>query len=486
MAEAATYTKPGEVLKKLADDHKATDERVKSLEEALAAKDKALEELGEKVKGLADRPNYGPAAVVGGFPADGGSYSLCRAARWANGYISEDQAKYELHVSKQLAEIYKEFGFKQTEQTGIYRRLMVPFATDLIPRETSEAERFVGELKYKMVAGAGKVDPDEVNWIRKRLGMPMIQKDLSTFNDAAGGVLVGFPTLGELIDIQRNQEAFANAGATEVALPPNGRLSYPKLTNTTTANWIGEGAANTESTPATGSLELTPKKLGIFTDINNELIRFGTINAEAMLRTDMAKVAALKIDLAELEGTGGTQILGLINYSPTATTWTTGQDRLLAYTVTSNTIQISDAADMEALLPDTAGEPTAWVMRRDLWAKIRNRRASAAITTDLQGPFLADITRSVSQRLPLEWDGTKVVRTSQVSKTRGNGSQTYAVLGNFKDWVKGRFGALEFLSSMVGDTQMTNDQTRIRCIQHVDAGARHPSSFVFADSINIS
>jgi hypothetical protein len=79
-----------------------------------------------------------------------------------------------------------------------------------------------------------------------------------------------------------------------------------------------------------------------------------------------------------------------------------------------------------------------------------------------------------------------VVRTSQVSATRGSGSNTYAILGNFKDWITARFGALEFLSSMVGDTQMANDQTRIRCIQHVDAGPRHASSFCFADDISIA
>ena len=204
------------------------------------------------------------------------------------------------------------------------------------------------------------------------------------------------------------------------------------------------------------------------------------------MRGDMAKVAALKADLGMLEGTGGTQIKGLITYTPTSATWVTGEDKLLAYTVTSNLFQISDAAEMEAVMPDTAGEPTAWVMRRQLWAKIRNRRAAAVSAADNAGPYLASITRSLQERQAYELDGTPVVRSTQVSATRGSGSQTYVLLGYFPDWITGRFGVIEFLANQFDTDAFKNDQTRLRAIQHIDAGPRHASSFVFADAITIS
>ena len=463
------------------------DEITKSFESKLADQEaRHAKELDEVKKSVAT-PQRGDEianfyAAIGGIPKDSEGYSICKAARFAAGRATAEECKYELDVSRKLADIYKSMGWRASTEGGLDSRLMVPFSTKLLPRETSEAERLVVELKHKMVAGADRVDPDEVGWIRKRMG---IDKALGTLTDTAGGTLVGFPTLGELIDLQRNVEAFAQAGATDVALPANGRIQYPKLTNATSAFWVGEGVAGTTSNPSTGYLDLTPKKLVIITDLNNELLRFGTISAEAMVRTDMAKVAALKLDLAMLEGTGGTQIKGLITYD-SASTWTPGTDKLIAYTVTSNLLQVKDAAEMEALLPDTAGEPTAWIMRRQLFAKLRNRRADSVTVTDGAGPFLANLTRSLSERLPYQWDGTKVIRSSQVSATRGNGSQTYALLGYFPDWLIGRFGALEFLSSQVGDTQMLNDQFRLRALQHVDAGARHASSFVFADAITIS
>lgn len=477
-----TPTNPAEVVQAL-DGH---DSRLLTLEQCNKSLTEALDAERAKVADLvtkaANQPNYVVGGVNGAFVRDSEPYSISKAIRFTNGMCNRDEAKVECDFSDKLTAMYKGLGWLPTEEKGTFRRLLVPFSTALMPRVNSADERTVLELRQKMIAGADRADPDEMKWIQKRLGI--VTKDLGTINETQGGVVVGFPTLGELIDLQRNVEAFANAGATEIALPPNGRIQYPKLNNATTAYWVGEAAQITESTPATGNLDLQAKKLAIRTDINNELVRFGTISAETLVRNDMAKVAALKLDLAMLEGTGGTQIKGLITYD-SASTWTFGQDKLLAYTVTANTLQVSDAADMEALLPDTAGEPTAWMMRRQLFAKLRNRRASAAITTDFQGPFLANITRSLADNIPLQWDGTKVVRSSQVSATRGSGAQTYALLGYFPDWIIARFGALEFLSTMTSDQAFQYDQTQIRCIQHIDAGPRHASSFVLADSITV-
>jgi hypothetical protein len=47
-------------------------------------------------------------------------------------------------------------------------------------------------------------------------------------------------------------------------------------------------------------------------------------------------------------------------------------------------------------------------------------------------------------------------------------------------------GVMEFLASGFGDTAMTNDQTVLRGIQHVDAGPRHPASFVLCDQLLVA
>ena len=275
-----------------------------------------------------------------------------------------------------------------------------------------------------------------------------------------------------------------SAGAQEIALPPNGRMQFPKLTGGSTAYWVGEATSITESTPATGNLDLQAKKLGVFVKINNELLRFASPSAEGLVRLDMARVAALKADVAMLEGTGGTQIKGLITYSDitthTATTPGTNGD----------TFQPEDVALMEGKLPDAVEAPTAWLFRKNYYSVLMNRRADAATAGDKAGPFMFFRSRaSAAEPPPPELYGTKVVRSSQVSNTRVKGSGTnltYVLLGYFPDWIVARMGVMEFLASGLGDTALQNDQTYLRGIQHLDAGARHGPSFVLCDQLLIA
>jgi HK97 family phage major capsid protein len=97
-----------------------------------------------------------------------------------------------------------------------------------------------------MLASGEGFDPDEAAWIAARLG----RKAVGTTSDILGGSLVAGPVLGELIDLQRNMEVFAAAGAQEVALPPNGRIKFPKLNGGATAYWVGEAASITDGTPS--------------------------------------------------------------------------------------------------------------------------------------------------------------------------------------------------------------------------------------------
>ena len=95
-----------------------------------------------------------------------------------------------------------------------------------------------------------------------------------------------------------------------------------------------------------------------------------------------------------------------------------------------NLFTAEDVATTEAKLPDAVDAPTAWVMRKTLFAALVNRRSGGG-----DGEFLF---RPAGGGLPRDLAGTKVVRSSQVSATRAKGTATdltYAVLGYFPDWV---------------------------------------------------
>jgi len=200
------------------------------------------------------------------------------------------------------------------------------------------------------------------------------------------------------------------------------------------------------------------------------------------VRFDMARAAALKADLAMLEGSGTTQIKGITTYSGiiTHTAGTTGTN--------GDTFTPADVASMESKLPDAVDAPSAWVMRKALFAALMNRRADAVSAADSKGPFLFRNTEATSGP-PAELYGTRVVRSSQVSaaRTKGSGTTlTYILLGYFPDWVVARMGVMEFLASGLGDTALQNDMTYLRGIQHIDAGPRQQASYVLCDPLLVA
>ena len=416
-----------------------------------------------------------PWATSGPIGQDSAGYSVLKAAAFALGYVGADQAKEEIQTHHQLRDLYASYGFSPHHGAQSF---LVPLASAHLPVFEPQGKRLQVEVHEKMTAHASKFDPDEADWIQRR-SQPRL-KALGTLTDTLGGTLVGLPMLGEIIDLQRNLEAFAAAGSQEIALPPNGRIQFPKLTGGSLAYWVGEGNPITESQPTTGNLDLQAKKLGVFVKLNNELLRFASPSAEGLVRFDMARAAAIKADQAMLEGTGGTQIKGLTTYSGIVghTAATTGAN--------GDTFQPSDIAAMESKLPDAVDTPTAWMMRKALFAALLNRRADSVSANDAKGPFLFRDNRSVGSGRPADLYGTKVVRSSQISaaRTKGSGTNlTYALLGYFPDWIVARLGVMEFLASGQGDTALQNDMTYLRGIQHIDAGPRNPASFVLCDQL---
>jgi HK97 family phage major capsid protein len=418
-----------------------------------------------------------PWATSGPVGQDSAGYSVLKAAAFALGFVGPEQAKEEIHTHHQLRDLYAAYGFLPHHGQQSF---LVPLASAHLPVFEPQGMRLRDELREKMTVQAKRFDPDEAGWIGRRTGLR--SKALGTTDDTAGGTFVPLPMLGELIDLQRSLEVFASAGAQEVALPPNGRVQFPKLTGASTAYWVGEGNPITESQPTTGNLDLQAKKLGVFVKLNNELLRFASPSAEGLVRFDMARAAALKADLAMLEGTGGTQIKGLSTYSGI------GNHTASVAGGSGDTFTPTDVALMESKLPDAVDAPTAWVMRKAMFAALMNRRADAVSASDSKGPFLFRAT-SAATAPPAELYGTRVVRSSQVSGARVKGTAsnlTYILLGYFPDWVVARMGVMEFLASGLGDTALQNDMTYLRGIQHIDAGPRQAASFVLCDQLVVS
>ena len=140
----------------------------------------------------------------------------------------------------------------------------------------------------------------------------VLRRDLNVGTATAGGNLVEtMLDAGSFIDLLRNASALDQAGAT-VLTGLTGNVAIPRQSGAATAYWVAESGAPTESQQTVDQVSLTPKTVAAYTDYSRRLMIQSSIDVENMVRGDLARVLALKIDLAGLYGTGSnSEPLGL-------------------------------------------------------------------------------------------------------------------------------------------------------------------------------
>src|SRR5579859_789238 len=469
----ATTSQAAQPLQQVLDQLKDLRETHKSLANEVA-------ELKKPVYGKGQKPGelFGAPSIRRGEDSMGSrGYSYLKAVAFANGRISAEDAKVEVGLAQRLQKSYMD---RQGFIKAAPNSFLIPFGSNLICEDTEDAS-LSQEIRQVVKAGAPSgYDLDELRWMRQKFQSHT--KVLDWVDETLGGALVAPPMQGELIEILRNKECFMEAGARVIGMPPQGRITYPRQTGVATAYWVGENQTITDSTQQTGDLVLQAKKLGVLVKIPNELFRFASVSIEQFVRDDIAKVMALNIDKAFLDGTGtSTQPKGIINYAniQTVVASTTGTN--------GDTFGPTDVNTMIGNVEAQNAVPNAFIMRPLMWYAIANRRADAAVAGDKAGGFMFNWVRDVADGFQNRGlGGLKMVRSNQISGARVKGSGTnltYILCGDFTDFLVAMGGVIEFLVSVQGDTAVTNDQTWVRGIQYVDGGPRHEASFAFMDTL---
>ena len=473
------------------------------LKEMAQKNSEGLASLTKSFGGLMERLNKTPAQkhpnasqVFGASTARVGEnllgsrgFSFMKMLGVLTGDCPREEAKLEIDVHERLTNcLCKELGNSGYEWKGMgvtgFNRFLAPLASSFFPDQVIPRE-FRNEMKSLVMAGTEGADANEMQWIRQKMLSRSAYgtKDLSWLDEFRGGALVAPPEFGELIELLRNKEALVNAGARVVPLPPQGRLKYPRQTAASTTYWVGENKRVTNSDLGTGEVSLAAKKLAVLIRAPNELIRFASPAAEALMRDDMTKSLALGLDLAGLEGPGtDTQPRGLLNM-PNITTITSSSANANGDKVTGQDIYRCIAAVEESNVPEFEG----WIMRPKTLYKYYQLRADSVAQGDGQGPYLFNLIREASEGIEASLAGYKVTKSTQISQVRTKGTAsnlTYVVGGMWSDLLIGMFGAIEFAATTMGDTAFQNDQTWVRGILSADIAARHEASFVLLDNLD--
>lgn len=281
------------------------------------------------------------------------------------------------------------------------------------------------------------------------------KRDLTAAGSTTGAELVATDLLaGNFIDLLRNRTVVGQLGATMLT-GLKGDVAIPKQTGAGTAYWLtNEATAITESTQALTQLALSPKNVGAYTEISRQLMMQSTPAADALVMSDLAKVLALAIDLAALEGdgTGG---------APTGIASTVGIGG-----VTGTSIAYAGVLEFQT----------------DVAASNALAANCAYVTTPAVAALLAQRMKASNTYSPL-WEGNILDGNVSGYRAMATNQVTAAsmIFGDFSQVVIGEWGMLELALNPYAN--FTAAISGIRAIQTVDVGIRYAGAFSRATSI---
>lgn len=291
-----------------------------------------------------------------------------------------------------------------------------------------------------------------------------------------GGNLVATNLLASsFIEVLRNNAQIMNMGPT-VLTGLVGNVAIPRQNAATQTYWVTEATAITEAEATFDQVTMTPKQLGARSQYSRLALQQTTPDIEAIVRNDLARVMALGIDLAAINGSGASgQPRGILNTSGigsvamgtngaalvnAAATGTTGFDQL---------IQLERAVDIANAL----GGNLYYLTNAKVVSALKQLKTAYA------DYLWTDNTDNRVVGTPGMVNGYAVARSNQVPSnlTKGTGTNLSALLyGDFSQLVIGMWGGLEILPNPYG-SGYTAGSVDIRAMQTVDIAVRHAESF---------
>lgn len=235
-----------------------------------------------------------------------------------------------------------------------------------VQREKGQA---MGRYMRAFIAGDSKPEGAE-HWLRK-WGDEDLAEDTKMYfekdaqmatNPNLGGYLIPPAVSNDVVELLRPASVVRRLGA--VVLPMDrGNFSIPRVTQGSTAYYQGEGENITKSKMKFGQIQLIFKKLTALVPVSNDLIRYSSPGADAIVRDDMVRSVAQRENQAFLRdnGTDATP-KGLLYWCPDANKIDANQTVNLANVTT-------DLGNMllKLLNNDIPMTRPVWIMSPKIW-----------------------------------------------------------------------------------------------------------------------
>ena len=286
-----------------------------------------------------------------------------------------------------------------------------------------------------------------------------VQRDLNVGTATAGGHTVQTDLLtSSFVDMLRNKMTVMDLGATMLT-GLSGNVAIPRQTGGSTAYWVAESGAVTESAAAFDQIAMSPKTVGAFSDLSRKLLLQSSMDIESFVRNDLATTLAIEVDRAAIHGSASSnQPRGILATSGIGSVvgGTNGVAPTYAHIVGLETQVAQDNAAEGALNYLTH-------------SKVRGKLLQTEKASDTAQFVWAD---NNSMR------GYNAAVSNQVSSTLTKGNQSLSsaiIFGNWNDLLIGMWGGLDI--AVDTSTGSSSGTVRVVALQDVDIAVRHAQSF---------
>jgi HK97 family phage major capsid protein len=278
------------------------------------------------------------------------------------------------------------------------------------------------------------------------------RRDLTAGAFAGGGALIPENLLvGSFIELLRNNMVMMQLG-TQLLSGLAGNVLIPKKTGASTAYWVAEGAAITESQPTLGQIGMTLKTVGAVVDFSWDLLRQASMDVQAFVLQDISETLAIEADRAILDGSGiNGQPRGLLNTSGIGS-------------VDGSNLDWADIVEFETDV---------------LAANVRSNNLSFVTRAAVNGLLK---TRVKEAGFPMYLNENGLVNGYRVYVTEQCPAATL-VFGDWSQGIMGTWGVLELVTENI--TQLPSRIIRTVGFMAMDYVVRQPVAFSVADG-NVS
>lgn len=258
----------------------------------------------------------------------------------------------------------------------------------------------------------------------------------------------------QFVGLLRNSMVVRSLGARVL---PNlrGDVVIPRQATTSTAQWLAEGDALTDTGLTFDSITLTPRHVGAITELSRQLLQQSNPSIEQLVRDDFIQVVSLAIDKAMLHGDGVKQPEGLL----TAATGT----GTLATLSWATVLTVLQGLALKNVVPN------AWLTHPKVATILRKTLRE----TGLPG-YLLDNGQLA---------GVPVAVTNQLAEKAGSPAKGRMIVGDFSEMIVGTWGSVDVVTNMYAEGPFSRGAVQVRILTTCDMVPRREDAFTVIEDI---